>query len=109
MFSHVFIGIGDFDRAFRFYSAFTEPLGLRLKFCDAEKPWAASGKWRHVRGAAGAAAAIPSGLLRRLLARSGREQNLRVLPCACGDYLVLFGQKIGHNPTSVRSLTDVDF
>jgi catechol 2,3-dioxygenase-like lactoylglutathione lyase family enzyme len=41
MFSHVFIGIGDFDRAFRFYSAFTEHLGLRLKFCDAEKPWAA--------------------------------------------------------------------
>jgi catechol 2,3-dioxygenase-like lactoylglutathione lyase family enzyme len=41
MFSHVFIGVGDFERAFRFYSAFTEQVGLRLKFCDAGKPWAA--------------------------------------------------------------------
>jgi catechol 2,3-dioxygenase-like lactoylglutathione lyase family enzyme len=40
MFSHVFIGIGDFDRAFRFYSALAEQLGLRMKFCDPAKPWA---------------------------------------------------------------------
>jgi catechol 2,3-dioxygenase-like lactoylglutathione lyase family enzyme len=40
MFSHVFLGVGDFERAFRFYSAFTEQLGRRLKFCDADTPWA---------------------------------------------------------------------
>jgi catechol 2,3-dioxygenase-like lactoylglutathione lyase family enzyme len=41
MFSHVFIGISDFEHAFRFYSAVTEQLGLGLKFCDDQKPWAA--------------------------------------------------------------------
>ena len=49
MISHVFVGITDFQRAFRFYSAVMETLGLQLKFCDADKPWAAwmvSGKAR---------------------------------------------------------------
>jgi catechol 2,3-dioxygenase-like lactoylglutathione lyase family enzyme len=40
MISHVCVGISDFDRAFNFYSAIAAELGLRLKFCDAEKPWA---------------------------------------------------------------------
>jgi catechol 2,3-dioxygenase-like lactoylglutathione lyase family enzyme len=39
--SHVFIGVNDFDRAFDFYSAVMNELGLDLKFNDAEKPWAA--------------------------------------------------------------------
>eukprot|EP01132_Coremiostelium_polycephalum_P022660 gene22660-26903_t len=38
--SHVFLGTGDFDRAFAFYSKVMAELGLRLKFCDADKPWA---------------------------------------------------------------------
>jgi len=40
MISHVFIGIGDFDRAYTFYSKLMADLGLTLKFCDASKPWA---------------------------------------------------------------------
>lgn len=49
MISHVFVGITDFQRAFRFYSAVMETLGLQLKFCDTDKQWAAwmtSGKAR---------------------------------------------------------------
>ncbi len=40
MFSHVFIGIGDFARAYRFYSPLMAALGLQLKFCDSARPWA---------------------------------------------------------------------
>ena len=40
MISHVCVGITDFDRAFNFYSAIAAELGLRLKFCDANRPWA---------------------------------------------------------------------
>ena len=40
MISHVFVGIADFDRAFRLYSAVMEDLRLKLKFSDREKPWA---------------------------------------------------------------------
>src|ERR1700692_620951 len=39
--SHVFIGVNDFARAFDFYSAVMNELGLELKFRDPEKPWAA--------------------------------------------------------------------
>jgi catechol 2,3-dioxygenase-like lactoylglutathione lyase family enzyme len=41
MISHVFVGITDFNSAFRFYSDIMEELGLQLKFSDATKPWAA--------------------------------------------------------------------
>lgn len=40
MFSHVFIGIDDFQRALGFYTPLMAELGLRLKFSDAGKPWA---------------------------------------------------------------------
>ncbi|HJU99234.1 MAG TPA: VOC family protein [Burkholderiaceae bacterium] len=40
MISHTFIGVGDFPRALRFYSAVMEELGLQLKFADAARPWA---------------------------------------------------------------------
>lgn len=40
MISHVFIGVSEFDRGFKFYSAVTNALGLRLKFCEADKQWA---------------------------------------------------------------------
>jgi len=41
MFSHIHIGITDFERAFDFYSAVLEELNLKLKFNDPEQPWAA--------------------------------------------------------------------
>ncbi|TAJ41172.1 MAG: VOC family protein [Reyranella sp.] len=40
MISHVYVGVTDFDRAFVFYSGVMEALGLPLKFCDRERPWA---------------------------------------------------------------------
>ena len=40
MISHVNIGITDFDRAYEFYSAIMDELGLQLKFSDPKKPWA---------------------------------------------------------------------
>ncbi len=40
MISHVTIGITDFNRAYQFYSIIMSELGLQLKFCDAQKPWA---------------------------------------------------------------------
>lgn len=40
MISHVFIGITDFDRAFNFYSAVMEEMGLTLKFCERGIPMA---------------------------------------------------------------------
>lgn len=40
MISHVYVGITDFEKAFAFYSAVMDELGLELKFCDRDKPWA---------------------------------------------------------------------
>lgn len=40
MLSHVYIGINDFPRAFRFYSQVMKPLGLTLKFSEPDKAWA---------------------------------------------------------------------
>lgn len=40
MFSHVFAGVTDFDRAYRVYVALFNALGLPQRFCDASKPWA---------------------------------------------------------------------
>ncbi|HVJ43886.1 MAG TPA: VOC family protein [Dongiaceae bacterium] len=39
MLSHVHIGVADFERAYRFYSAVTAELGLVLRFCEQEKSW----------------------------------------------------------------------
>jgi catechol 2,3-dioxygenase-like lactoylglutathione lyase family enzyme len=38
--SHVFIGVTDFDRAYNFYAALFQALGLPQRFYDAAKPWA---------------------------------------------------------------------
>jgi catechol 2,3-dioxygenase-like lactoylglutathione lyase family enzyme len=38
--SHIHLGIEDFPRAFQFYSAVLNELGLVLKFSDPEKSWA---------------------------------------------------------------------
>lgn len=44
--SHVFIGTGNFDQAFAFYSVLMNELGMVLKFSDPAKPWAA---WHAAR------------------------------------------------------------
>ncbi|QDZ26767.1 VOC family protein [Noviherbaspirillum sp. UKPF54] len=40
MFSHIFVGVSDFDRALAFYTPLMEVLGNKLRFCDRERPWA---------------------------------------------------------------------
>jgi lactoylglutathione lyase len=40
MFSHVFVGVGDFERAWVFYSALMACLGNDPRFCDRSRPWA---------------------------------------------------------------------
>jgi catechol 2,3-dioxygenase-like lactoylglutathione lyase family enzyme len=40
LFSHVFVGISDFDRALAFYRPFMASLGISLRFCEPERPWA---------------------------------------------------------------------
>ncbi|MFT3997662.1 MAG: VOC family protein [Asticcacaulis sp.] len=40
MFSHVFVGTGDFDRALAFYRPVMAVLGIRERFCDSARPWA---------------------------------------------------------------------
>lgn len=40
MFSHIFIGVRDFDASFAFYAALAELLGLELKFREDDRPWA---------------------------------------------------------------------
>lgn len=40
MFSHLFIGVTEFDRAFVFYDALAACLGLKPRFCDRGRPWA---------------------------------------------------------------------
>jgi hypothetical protein len=40
LFSHIFTGVSDFDRALKFYDALMACLALERRFCDASKPWA---------------------------------------------------------------------
>lgn len=40
MFSHVTLGVSDFDAAFRFYGPLLAMLGLELKFREDERAWA---------------------------------------------------------------------
>jgi len=40
VFSHIFIGVNDFEKALRFYMPLMEELGNRLRFCDRVRPWA---------------------------------------------------------------------
>jgi catechol 2,3-dioxygenase-like lactoylglutathione lyase family enzyme len=48
MLSHVYVGINNFEPALAFYTAVMAELGNRLRFSDAEKPWAA---WQPAEGA----------------------------------------------------------
>lgn len=40
MFSHIFVGVKDFDRALAFYRALFSVLEIHERFCEPEKPWA---------------------------------------------------------------------
>lgn len=40
MFSHIFVGVSDFERALAFYSPLMEMLGNPPRFIDRERPWA---------------------------------------------------------------------
>ena len=40
MFSHIFIGVNDFDRALAFYAPLMSCLGLEMRFCERSRPWA---------------------------------------------------------------------
>ena len=40
MFSHVFVGVSDFDRALAFYEPLMATLGIERRFCDSSRPWA---------------------------------------------------------------------
>jgi lactoylglutathione lyase len=40
MFSHVFVGVTDFDRALAFYKPLLSVLGILVRFCERERPWA---------------------------------------------------------------------
>ncbi|MGW8393728.1 VOC family protein [Pseudoduganella sp. HUAS MS19] len=47
MISHTFLGVADFERAYRFHAAVMAALGHAQRFCDAGKPWAA---WQPAGG-----------------------------------------------------------
>ncbi len=40
LFSHVFVGVGDFERALAFYNPLMSTLGIAPRFCDRGRPWA---------------------------------------------------------------------
>ena len=40
MFSHIFIGVTDFERALAFYESLMPVLGIAPRFCDRSRPWA---------------------------------------------------------------------
>lgn len=40
MLSHVFIGVTEFERAYAFYAALMDELGMVRKFRDDSRPWA---------------------------------------------------------------------
>jgi catechol 2,3-dioxygenase-like lactoylglutathione lyase family enzyme len=40
VFSHVFVGVKNFERALAFYRALMPVLGIRERFCEPERPWA---------------------------------------------------------------------
>jgi hypothetical protein len=48
VFSHVFVSVSDFERALRFYGALMDRLGVELRFCERERPWAG---WHSAGGA----------------------------------------------------------
>jgi len=40
MYSHIFVGASDFERALAFYRPLMDALGIQARFCDGQRPWA---------------------------------------------------------------------
>jgi len=40
VFSHIFVSVSDFDRALNFYRPVMDSLGVEMRFCEPDKPWA---------------------------------------------------------------------
>ncbi len=40
MFSHIFVGVNDFERSLAFYNPLMAALGIEARFCEASRPWA---------------------------------------------------------------------
>lgn len=40
VFSHIFVGVSDFERALAFYNPLMSALGIKPRFCDRTRPWA---------------------------------------------------------------------
>ncbi|RZI79425.1 MAG: VOC family protein [Rubrivivax sp.] len=40
MFSHIVLGISDFDRALQFYTPLMAAIGVEQRFCEPARPWA---------------------------------------------------------------------
>lgn len=40
MFSHIVVGVSDFERALSFYRPLMDALGIEARFCEYERPWA---------------------------------------------------------------------
>lgn len=40
MFSHIYIGVSDFERALAFYQPLMAALGVEARFCEEDYPWA---------------------------------------------------------------------
>ena len=40
MFSHIFVGVNDFERALSFYQPLMDVLGVEQHFCEFDRPWA---------------------------------------------------------------------
>lgn len=47
MFSHIFVGVSDFERALKFYEPLMASLGVQQHFCDRSRPWAG---WQSTPG-----------------------------------------------------------
>ncbi len=47
MFSHVFVGVSDFERALAFYNPLMMSLGIESRFCERSRPWAG---WQSTPG-----------------------------------------------------------
>jgi len=47
VFSHIFVGVSDFDRALAFYEPLMSVLGIEARFCDRARPWAG---WQSTPG-----------------------------------------------------------
>jgi len=47
MFSHIFLGISDFERALAFYQPLMNELGIQQRFIEPERPWAG---WQSAPG-----------------------------------------------------------